>query len=172
MRLFKSDSGVTLTELAVASFVAAVVTAGAITWAVAVNNVDQRNEEALKIVDELRWAKTELVSELRFAEDIFPPASGDKDISLYVESNGTDGMQAGVGELVTYTILSDGRLERSTDDPGADARIFTRHLIYADSSITINGTNTVTLEFVADADLGDSVDARTIRTTVKVRKKA
>jgi prepilin-type N-terminal cleavage/methylation domain-containing protein len=169
-RFQRDDRGVTLTELAVASFVAAIVTAAAVVWAVQIGNADERHRQALEIVDELRWAKTELVSELRFAEDIFPPSSGDDEISMYIELNGIDGLQPGIGERVTYEILSNGDLQRSTDDATANAALMARDLIPSASSMVIVGTNTVEIEFVVDTDSGDSVEERTIKTTVKVRK--
>jgi len=170
-QLLHSDRGITLTELLVAMIVAALVTGGVLTWTTAVTRADKRSQDTLEIIDQLRWAKTELVAELRFAEDVFPPGAGDDEISMYLESNGTEGMQAGVGELVTYKVLGSGVLQRTTDDPATVAFTMAEHLIPASSSIVIVGGDTVEIEFVADTDPGDEVNERTIRTSVRVRNK-
>ena len=171
MKRLRSDSGLTLTELAVAMFVASIVAAGAIVWAMAVRSADERNQNALEIMDQLRYAKTELVTELRFADDVIPPSSGDDEITMYIESNGTDGLQTGVGELVTYRILGDGVLQRSTDASGDPNVVMARYLIPASSSIVLVGQNQVDIHFVVDTDGGDEVSAREINTKVIVRKR-
>lgn len=171
-QLLHSDRGITLTELLVAMVVAALITGGVLTWTSAVTRADQRSKDTLEIIDQLRWAKTRLVAELRFAEDVFPPGSGDDEISMYVESNGTDGMQAGVGELVTYEILGSGILQRTSDDPAEDPINFAEHVLPASSSMVMVGGDTVEIEFVVDTDLTDEVNQRMIKTSVKVRNKA
>lgn len=163
------DRGLTLTELMVAMFISAIVTAGAVTWAVTVNRADERNRETVRIVDELRWAKTELVNELRFADEVFPPSSGDDEISMFIDGNANEALDPGVGELVTYRILANGILQRFTDDPADPTSVMANHLLPAASSILIVDTDKVEINFVVDTDLGDNVNQRTIRTSVKVR---
>lgn len=165
----RNDQGITITELAVALFVSSIIATGAITWAIAVNNADVRNREALEIVDELRWAKTEIVKELRFAFAVFPPSVGDDEISMHVDVNGDSEFQPDIGELVTYRITPGGVLERSSDLSGDPVATMARSLLPAQSSITLVGTNQVVIEFVADTDASDNVSARTIKTTVNVR---
>ena len=170
MRRLNSESGLTLTELAVAMFVASIVAAGAIVWAMAVRSADIRNQEALEIMDQLRYAKTELVAELRFADDVFDPGAGDDDITMYIESNGSEDFQPGVGELIGYRILSDGTLERYTDDVTAQPKVMARYLIPGASSMVLVGENQVDIHFVVDTDSGDVVSPREIKTKVNVRK--
>ena len=170
MKRLNSESGLTLTELAVAMFVASIVAAGAIVWAMAVRSADIRNQDALEIMEQLRFAKTELVAELRFADDVIDPGAGDDAMSMYIESNGTEDFQPGVGELITYTIQSDGTLMRVTDDATPQSKVMARYLIPGASSIVLVGENQVDIHFVVDTDTGDEVSPREIKTKVNVRK--
>jgi len=151
-------------------FVASIVAAGAIVWAMAVRSAGIRNQNALEIMDQLRFAKTELVAELRFADDVIDPGAGDDSMSMYIESNGTEDFQPGVGELITYTIQSDGTLTRSTDDAAAPTKVMARYLVPASSSMVLVGDNQVDIHFVVDTDASDVVSEREIKTKVIVRK--
>lgn len=157
MKRLASENGISITELMIALVVTTLVTAAVVTWTGAVLRSDRQNQQALETIDELRYAKSRLVSELRFATAIIPPASGNDKISF--KQNTT---------TITYEILPSGVLRRTTDKPG-DAAIEVAHgLVPSLSALVVSGT-TVDITLAVDFDTTDSIDARTIHTTVKAR---
>ncbi len=169
MRRFthRDQRGLTLVELMVAMFIAAVVTAGMVTWMIAVVRADRAQEARLEVIDALRAAKSRIVKEVRFATEIYPPGSGDDSFSFWVDEDRSGGAPD-VGELVTYEILGDGTLQRSTDDSSDPAAMVARGVIAADSEFAV-ADNTLTLTLAIDLDPSDSVKARSVQTTVEAR---
>jgi len=169
-QLARSEEGITLTELLVAMVVATIVTAASIAWVGAVLRSDRNNQQTIETIDELRFAKTQLVRELRFAEEIYPPGAGDDSISFYIDLDGS-GESApipGEGEVITYEITAGGIFERSTDDPADPVVTIAEGLVAVDSSMVVSGTS-VDIVLAIDLDTSDSLPAHTIHTTIAAR---
>jgi prepilin-type N-terminal cleavage/methylation domain-containing protein len=168
-RLCRSEDGVTLTELAVALFISAIVVAGATVWAVATLNQDRANQDATATIDELRYAKSQLMRELRFASEVYPPSPGDDYIEFWLD-DGDDVLTAGIGEVIRYEIMSDGTFVRTTDDASAPSKLIATALQPADSSFTVTGKS-VDILLTVDFDPTDSYQARSLETTITARNK-
>lgn len=166
-RLFRSERGVSITELAVALFVSSIVVAGAVVWATAALRTDQANKDATATVDELRYAKSQLIRELRFASDVYPPSPGNDYVEFWLD-DGDNVLTTGVGELVKYEIQSDGRFLRTTDDPAGVAKLVATGLRPLESSFTVTG-KTVDIVLTIDFDPTDSYQARSLETSITAR---
>lgn len=169
---WRDDRGITLTELLIAMTVATIIMAAAVTWVSAVTRSDERNQSMIETIDELRFAKSRLVSELRFGEDVFPPSSGDDSLSIWIDvnDNDIDDDAADIGERITFTITSSGELIRSSDLATEADILLAESLIPAQSSMVITD-DIVDIELYADTDPSDNLVERSVRTTVKVRNK-
>lgn len=167
--LFAKDSGLSITELSVALFVSSIVVAGTITWAVATLNQDRANQDAAATIDELRYAKSQLMRELRFATDVYPPTPDDNHIEFWLD-DGDDVLTPGNGELIRYEIRGDGTFVRFSDDPTEPEKLIATGLRIADSSFTVNG-KTVDIVLTIDFDPTDSFQARSLETSITARNK-
>lgn len=158
------EDGITLTELLIAMLVAAVVSAAMVTWTGAVLRSDRANRTAVETIDELRFAKTQLVTELRYARDVYPPGSGDDSVSFWLD-DGDDTKES--GEEITYEIVG-GVLQRSTDDTADPVSVVAEGLMAAESAFVITGSS-VDITLGIDLDTSDPSPTRTIHTTVNIR---
>jgi len=164
--LLRSERGISLAELAIAWTVAAIVVAGVVTWMGAVLRADARQQDRLDVIDELRYAKGQISSELRFATEVYPPGAGDDKISFWLDG-GVVGT-AEPGEKITYEIIGTD-LIRSTDAvPAETPSVVAEGLVAADSAIGITG-DVVDIKFTVDFDVTDSHPARSIETSIKAR---
>lgn len=168
-RKLRGDGGVSLTELSVALFVSSIVVAGAVTWAVATLNQDRANQDASATIDELRYAKSQLMRELRFASDVYAPSPGDDYIEFWLD-DGDDVLTAGAGEVIRYEIMPDGTFVRSTDDIAAPTKLIATGLQAFESSFTVTGS-TVDIVLTIDFDPTDSYKARSLETSITARSK-
>lgn len=165
-RLYHSDDGISVAELAIAWVIAAVVVAGVTVWTGAVLRADGRQQDRLEVIDELRYAKGQITSELRFATEIYPPATGDDKVSFWLDGGVID--TAEPGEIITYEIVGN-ELVRSTDaSPAEPSTTVARGLIAADSSMVVTA-DVVDITFTIDFDPTDSHPARSIHTSIKSR---
>ena len=131
---------------------------------------DRNNQQTIETIDELRFAKSQLVRELRFAEEIYPPGAGDDSISFYVDLDGSgeSAPTPGEGEVITYEITAGGILERSTDSTADPVAIIAEGLLPVDSAMVVSGTS-VAITLAIDLDTSDSLPAHTIHTTISAR---
>ncbi|MDH3471345.1 MAG: hypothetical protein OEM94_08535 [Acidimicrobiia bacterium] len=165
-RFLRSEQGISLAELAIASIIAAVVVAGVTVWMGAVLRADARQQDRLDVIAELRYAKGQITSELRFATEIYPPGAGDDKISFWLDGGVLGTAEA--GETITYEIIGTD-LTRSTNAVPAEApSLVAEGLVAADSAIVITG-DVVDIKFTVDFDVTDSHPARSIETSIKAR---
>lgn len=164
-RFLRDERGVSLTELAVAMVVTSIVMAGVMVWATATLREQQRNSDAVATVDELRFAKSQLTRELRFASELIPPASGDDAISLWLD----DGNEVkDVGEIVTYEVMADRSFARYTDDTSQPTKTIAQGLVAAETSFVVTD-NTVAVTLSIDLDPTDDFPSRQVTTSISAR---
>ncbi len=164
-RKLKRDDGITITELATALFVSSLIVAGAMTWATATLRTQARNQDAVATVDELRFAKSQLTRELRFAAEVIPPSSGDDSISMWLDDG--DEIKA-VGEIVTYEVMADRTLARYTDDTLQPTKIIAQGLVAAETSFTV-ASSTIDITLSIDLDPTDEYQSRQVTTSISAR---
>jgi type II secretory pathway pseudopilin PulG len=164
-RLIHRDDGISLTELAVAMIVVSIVLAGMLTWTIATLREQERNRDAVATVDELRFAKSQLTREIRYASQLIPPAMGDDAISLWLDDG--DG-EVEVGEMVTYEVLADRSLVRYTDDASQPTKTIAQGLV-ADDTAFVVADSTVDITLTIDLDPTDNFPSRELATSISTR---
>lgn len=179
-RLLRGDRGVTLVEMMIATFLTAIIAAMMISWIVTVARGDQFQLEAEDSLANMRVAKSRLVKELRFAHAVSEDETltNAHKVTVWIDSRvqGTPGSpDYGIGEFVTWEILSDGRLVRITDVPGDSFGHMAEGLVYdadaaeGSSYFAYPAPDAVSITLVADVDSSSGPDPQTIRTEVVLR---
>lgn len=162
----RDDSGMSLVELMVGSMVALIVVGIVIAYVIGAARIDRAQEADLDALDEMRFARAQLVKELRFARTVTAPGANEINAWIDLDGSGGSGPDA-AGEDVTWAIVGD-ELVRYEDGDASASRMWADALDSAASSLTLSGTS-VSLVLVADVDRGFTTAERTLRGSVTVR---
>ena len=163
-QLRSDDRGISLPELLVSTLVTSLTLVVLVTWVQAVGNVNAFQEADFDALNEIRFAKSEMVKELRFADDLL--ASGPDVVSIWVDLDDS-GANDLPEETITWEIAGD-TLIRYTNNDLLTAVVRVDVLDGASSGITVTGTS-VEMVFVADINATSGPDARTVQTEVELR---
>lgn len=163
-QLRSDDRGISLPELLVSTLVTSLTLVVLVTWVQAVGNVNAFQEADFDALNEIRFAKSEMVKELRFADDLL--ASGPDLVSIWVDLDDS-GANDLPEETITWEIVGDTLLRYTNNDP-LTAAVKVDVLDGASSGITVTGTS-VQMVFVADINATAGPDARTVQTEVELR---
>ena len=163
-QLRSDDRGISLPELLVSTLVTSLTLVVLVTWVQAVGNVNAFQEADFDALNEIRFAKSEMVKELRFADDLL--ASGPDLVSIWVDLDDS-GANDLPEETITWEIAGD-TLIRYTNNDLLTAVVKVDVLDGASSGITVTGTS-VEMVFVADINATSGPDARTVQTEVELR---
>ena len=165
----RGERGLSLLELTVAAAVSALVLAIVVTWIIAVTRVDLDQEADFEGLNELRFAKSQMTKELRFATQSMTASNPDSiEVWIDLDDSGGTGPDS-PGEHVIWRILS-GDLVRYTDNNLATSVIWVEGLDLANSSLTQTG-NVVDIELSVSVEQGATkvLKLRTIKTRVTLR---
>lgn len=160
------DRGMSLVELMVGSLVAMIVVGIVIAYVIGAARIDRAQEADLDALDEMQFARAQLVKELRFARSVSSPSSNE--INAWVDNDGSGGTGPDApGEDVTWAIVGD-ELIRFEDGDSSAFRTWADQLDTGSSSLTLSGTS-VSIVLVANVDRGFATAERTLRGSVTVR---
>lgn len=163
------ESGMSMLELMVAAAVAVIAVIIVVTWLIAATRVDLDQDADFQGLNELRFAKSQMTKELRFATASMPASNPDSiEVWIDLDDSGGGGPD-GAGEHVIWRIMS-GDLIRYTDDDLATAVTWVEDLDTSASSLTLNGS-VVEIELSLNVEQGatDVLESRTIKTRVALR---
>ena len=163
-QLRNDERGISLPELLVATLVTSLTLVVLVTWVQAVGNVNAFQQADFEALNEIRFAKSEMVKELRFADDLL--ASGPDLVSIWVDVDDS-GANDLPEETISWEIVGD-TLIRYINNDVLTAAVKIDVLDGAASDITVTGSN-VQMVFVADIDATAGPDARTVQTDVELR---
>ena len=135
---------------------------------------DEYEEQSNEALAQMRTAKTRLLKELRFADQLVLATSGVHQIQIWLDLDEDEAVTPSTGETVWWTLQSDGSLVRS-DDAGASA-VHATGLVWdaaagPDSSrfqYDVDGS-TVTILLVGDVDVTDAPEPIRLETRAPVR---
>ncbi len=165
MTRFGGDRGMSLVELMVGSLVALIVVGIVIAYVIGAARIDRAQEADLDAMDEMQFARAQLVKELRFARSVASPATNQ--ITAWVDNDGSGGSGPDApGEDVTWAIVGD-ELVRYEDGDTSISRTWAGDLAPS-STLTLAGTS-VSIVLVSDVDRGFTTAERTLRGSVTVR---
>ncbi|MDX1690156.1 MAG: hypothetical protein R3290_03930 [Acidimicrobiia bacterium] len=114
-RLRDDDRGVTIVELGVSMFGLAFVAAIMLSWFVGASRVDELHRNDDEVIQELRTSRQLLTKDIRRARQV--TTAGLQSITVWVDADHDDIVDG--GELVSWTLESDGDLVRADDAGGA-----------------------------------------------------
>ena len=169
LRQFGSgESGLSLIELMVGMAVASIAVAVVFAWLIAATRVDLDQEADFEGLNELRFAKSQMTKELRFADGTLTAGNADS-IEVWVDVDGNGTGPDSTGEQVIWRIL-DGDLIRYTDDDLGTSVTWVTNLDTSNSSLNLNG-NVAEIELTVNVPQGASaaLSGRTIQTSVTIR---
>lgn len=162
------QSGVSMIELMIASFVAMVALIVVIVWVTAATRVDLDQEADFEALNELRFAKSQMSKELRFADGVLTASNADS-VEVWVDVDGNGSGPDSTGEQVIWRIFGD-TLIRYVDDDLGTAVTWAEGLDTTNSSLAMNGnTAEIELTIAVDQGAGGNPQERTIKTQVTVR---
>ncbi|NNF70389.1 MAG: hypothetical protein HKN01_11520 [Acidimicrobiia bacterium] len=168
----RRDEGITLVEMMVAAFIATVTLAVLVSWLTVIDRADRAQESDFETLNDLRFAKAEMVKELRFAGDVMSPTETDK-VTVWVDLDGSrGGGPDGPGELVTWEITG-AQLVRyeytnnDVDDLPLNLKVVFDQLEAGSTLIPDADQTSVSITLIADVP-GDQ-GLRTIKTQVSIR---
>lgn len=165
MTRLTGDRGMSLVELMVGSLVALIVVGIVIAYVIGAARIDRAQEADLDAMDEMQFARAQLVKELRFARSVTSPATNQ--VTAWVDNDGSGGSGPDApGEDVTWAIVGD-ELVRYEDGAASLSRTWAGGLAPS-STLTLAGTS-VTIVLVSDVDRGFTTAERTLRGSVTVR---
>lgn len=160
------DRGMSLVELMVGSMVALIVVGIVLAYVIGAARIDRAQEADLDALDEMQFARAQLVKELRFARSVTAPATNE--VNVWIDNDGSGGSGPDApGEDVTWAIIGDA-LVRYEDGDTAISRTWADGLDATSSALTLSGTS-VSIVLVADVDRGFTTAERTLRGSVTVR---
>ena len=167
-RLTTRESGLSLIELMVGMAVASIAVAVVFAWLIAATRVDLDQEADFEGLNELRFAKSQMTKELRFADGTLTAGNADS-IEVWVDVDGNGTGPDSTGEQVIWRIL-DGDLIRYTDDDLGTSVTWVTNLDTSNSSLNLNG-NVAEIELTVNVPQGASasLSGRTIQTSVTIR---
>ncbi len=171
------ERGTSVIELSVSMFIIGVVGLIMVAWMAAAGRTTQTQEDVTSSLDALREAKSQLVRELRFADELAVDStlSNAHEVTIWIDS--VDGGEVGVadlGEWITWKITAEGTLVRTTDGPDDVPVEVTRGLVFdvdggPESSVfTYPAVGVVGIHFVAQT-VDSRTSPQTIETQVRVR---
>ena len=164
----RDDRGMSILELMVGMLVASIAIAVVFAWLIAATRVDLNQEADFAGLNELRFAKSQMTKELRFADGSLT-ASNPESIEVWidVDDNGTG--PDSTGERVIFRIL-DGDLIRYTDDDLGTAVTLVSDLDTSNSSLTLTGSVAdIVLSVNVEQGATANLSGRTIETSVTLR---
>lgn len=167
-RVRHRSEGMSLIELMVGAAVAAIAIAIVFAWLVTATRVDLDQEADFDGLNELRFAKSSMTKELRFADGSLTAANPDSiEVWLDEDDNGTGPDSA--GEQVIWRIY-DGDLIRYVDDDLSTAVVYVSDLDTTNSSLTLTG-NVADIVLSLNVEQGATavLSSRTIETSVTLR---
>ncbi len=156
-------------ELMVAAAVAVIAVIIVVTWLIAATRVDLDQDADFEGLNELRFAKSQMTKELRFATGSLTASNPDS-IEVWIDLDDSGGSAPdSAGEHVIWRIMS-GDLIRYVDDDLTTAVTWVEDLDTSASSLTLNG-NVVEIELSLNVEQGatDVLESRTIKTRVALR---
>jgi Tfp pilus assembly protein FimT len=166
-RRLVSEEGLTLVELTVAMIVAALIIGimTVITGMIFRNNAMQELE--FEALNEMRFAKAEMVREIRFATASLPVTTPNT-IDLWIDRDDSGGSGPDQpGEQITWQIVGTD-LIRYEDADATTFRVFVTDLVTSRSSIGVVD-DVASIELTADSDTTRPPAPRTIKTQVNLR---
>lgn len=166
MNRVESDDGMSLVELMVGSMVALIVVGIVLIYVMGAASLDRAQEADLDTMDELQFARAQLVKELRFARTVTSPATNEINVWVDNDRSGGSGPDA-TGEDVTWAIVGT-ELVRWEDGNSSATWVWASDLDPGDSSLTLAG-NTVSIVLGVDVDRGFTTADRTLTGAVTVR---
>ncbi len=159
------DRGVTLVELMVASFGSLIIGAVMLSWLINVSQADEYEQQASIALEEMRTAKSRLVKDIRFADDLLDTTElNAHTVRLIIGA-----------DAVVWTFEADGTLTRTLNGVPS---LHASRLVYdaakgPGSSRFIYDQLTdpthLTIELVADIEATQGPDPKQIRTDVHLR---
>ncbi len=159
----RTDDGITLVELMIASLASLIIGAVMVTWLISVSQTDTYEQQASIALEQMRVAKGRLVKDLRFADSVNTPAEA-HEIELSLE-----------GDIVTWRFESDGRLTRTvagTPTEHAHSLVYDAAAGPGSSRFVYDNVaapTQVTIELVADIESTQGPEPKQIRTDVHLR---
>ncbi|MBT8213064.1 MAG: prepilin-type N-terminal cleavage/methylation domain-containing protein [Acidimicrobiia bacterium] len=166
------DDGITLVELMVAAFIATVTMAVLVSWLTVVDRADKMQEADFETMNELRFAKAELVKELRFADDVLSPTETNK-ITVWIDLDGSRGGGPDTqGEVVTFEITGSQLVRYEYTDNDTEELPLNRVVIYdklETGSTLIPDADQTSVSITLIADVPGDQGLRTIKTQVSIR---
>ncbi len=163
----RGEDGVSLTELMVSTLVSVLTLAILLSWVSVMDRQEGFQADDFEALNEIRFAKAEMVKEFRFADGILTLTGDVAEVWVDHDLDGTIGT-GGSGERVTWAITPTGTLVRFEDGDASGAVVKAEHIMTAESSFAQNG-DIIHITLVADVDMSGGPSARTISTQVAVR---
>lgn len=165
--LRREEQGLTLVELLTAMFVAALAVAVLAVWVSTVFRANLSQEQDFEVLNEMRFAKAEMVREIRFATAVLPTTTPNT-IDIWIDRDGSGGSGPDQpGEQVTWQVVGT-TLVRYEDADATATRVLVENLVVGATNISVSG-NLATIQLTADVDPSIPPDARTIKTQVHLR---
>lgn len=151
------ESGVTLVEMAVAMFITALLATVMIVWLGAVFGADTRQASYDEALNDLRDVSDRLSRDLRGSQELIVADATTMTFWLDTDRDGS----TDVGELITWTIETDGTVTRSTD-AGITETVLATKVVPGSSSFAYDETlpidvARVTVSLVARAETGNGI---------------
>ena len=115
----RSEDGMTLVEMSVASFLAALISVVMLSWVFSVSTTDDLHRTDDEVAQDLRFAKDELARDLRSGA---VTALGDQSVTVWLDSDRDDVFTA--GESVTWRVETTGELIRQVDGVDPEVILF------------------------------------------------
>lgn len=164
--ILSGERGISLVELMVGSLVATITLAIVVVWAVTASRTDLYQEQDFQALNDMRFAKAEMVKELRFADGLVAFSANRVDIWLDLDGSG-GGAPDQAGEWVTWQITGTN-LVRFEDNDASVSKVVLEDLVVSDSYLNVSG-KIVEIQLTADVGSSSGPDPRTIKTQVALR---
>jgi Tfp pilus assembly protein PilW len=161
----EGDAGMSLVELMVGSMVAMIVVAIVLVYVIATARVDRAQEADLDAMDEMQFARAQMVKELRFARSVSSPAANEINAWVDEDNSGGSGPDA-PGEDVTWAISGNDLIRYEDGDSSAAVQWATDLATASTVQLT---ANTVSIVLTANVNRGFTTEGRTLRGSVTVR---
>jgi hypothetical protein len=165
-RIVGGERGISLAELLMGASIAVATLALVVTWISTTSGVDMNQEADFDALNELRFAKSQIERELRFADGLLTAASSNS-VEVWIDLDGNGAGPDSAGERVTWSIVS-SQLQRYVDGASASAQILLDDVDEAASELSVAGS-TVTITLTVGVDQGRTTSTRTLKTRVNVR---
>lgn len=166
-RRLQSESGISLVELMVGMIVGLLVVGMMMVLTAMVFRNNAVQELEFEALNEMRFAKNEMVREIRFATGTLTAATPNT-IDIWVDHDGSGGTGPDQpGEWITWQIAGTN-LIRYEDGDSTVFRVWVTDLVTSQSKIGVMD-DVARIVLTADDDLTEPPDPRTVSTQVNLR---